>query len=89
MQFEFDPQKSKTNQNKHGINFDQAQELWLDADRLEIPANTMDEPRLLVIGCIAGKTWSAVVTHRGNAVRIISVRRARKEEEALYESEGV
>jgi uncharacterized DUF497 family protein len=53
---------------------------------LEIPAKTDDEPRYLVIGSINGKHWSAVITYRGANVRLISVRRARTEEVALYES---
>jgi len=53
---------------------------------LEIPAKTEDEPRFLVIGQISGKHWSAVITYRGSSVRLISVRRARIEEVALYES---
>lgn len=89
MKFDYDPSKSRSNQAKHGINFVQAQALWQDPLRLEIPAKTVDEPRTLVIGRIAGKTWTAVVTERGEAVRVISVRRSRKEEEAWYESEGL
>jgi uncharacterized protein len=54
--------------------------------QLEIPAKQMDEARFLVIGQVGGKHWSAVVTYRGDVVRLISVRRARKEEIALYES---
>lgn len=53
---------------------------------LEIPAKTEDEPRYLVIGLIDGKHWSAVVTYRGANIRLISVRRSRSEEVALYES---
>jgi hypothetical protein len=53
---------------------------------LEIPAKTEDEPRFLVIGRIEGMHWSAVITYRGFNVRLISVRRARTEEVALYES---
>ena len=53
---------------------------------LEVPAKTDDEPRFLVIGLIEGKHWSAVVTYRGPNIRLISVRRSRKEEVALYES---
>ena len=53
---------------------------------LEIPANTDDEPRYLVIGLIDGKHWSAVMTYRGANIRLISVRRARTEEVVLYES---
>ena len=53
---------------------------------LEIPAKTDDEPRFLVIGHMSGKHWSAVITYRGGNIRLISVRRARAEEVALYES---
>ncbi|MBZ5555544.1 MAG: BrnT family toxin [Acidobacteriia bacterium] len=86
MEFEFDPQKSRANQSKHGIDFVEAQELWEDSDVLEIPARTDDEPRFLVIGRIQGIFWSAIITCRNERIRIISVRRSRKEEEALYES---
>ena len=53
---------------------------------IEIPAKTADEPRFLIVGRIAWKHWSAVVTPRGNNIRIISVRRSRIEEVAIYES---
>ncbi|HET7369422.1 MAG TPA: BrnT family toxin [Gammaproteobacteria bacterium] len=84
--FEFDEAKSLSNLRKHGIDFADAQELWDDPDLLEIPAKTVDEPRFLVLGTIAGKHWSAVITYRGSNIRIISVRRSRAEEVALYES---
>ena len=84
--FEFDAAKSESNRIKHGIDFAEAQRLWNDPMLLEIPAKTEDEPRFLVIGLIDGKYWSAVVTHRGANIRLISVRRARTEEVALYES---
>ena len=84
--FEFDPRKSKSNLRKHGIDFVQAQMLWLDPDLLEIPAKTVDEPRFLVIGRIGEKHWSAVITYREEVIRIISVRRSRDEEVKLYES---
>lgn len=83
--FEFDERKSRANVAKHGIDFVQAQELWSDPDLIEIPARTSDEPRFLVIGLIEAKHWSAVITHRSGTVRIISVRRSRAEEVALYE----
>jgi hypothetical protein len=54
--------------------------------RVEVPARTVDEPRWLVIGQISGKYWSAVVTYREARIRIISVRRSRDEEVAIYES---
>jgi uncharacterized DUF497 family protein len=84
--FEFDATKSESNRIKHGIDFVEAQGLWNDPMLLEIPAKTDDEPRYLVIGLINGKHWSAVTTHRGNNIRLISVRRARVEEVAIYES---
>ena len=86
MEFEFDQEKSQTNQEKHGIDFIEAQLLWLDDMLLEIPARTTDEPRFLIIGKIGNKHWSAVVTYRQDRVRIISVRRSRKEEVEIYES---
>lgn len=84
--FEFDGKKSKSNYSKHGIDFIEAQQLWDDPDLLEIPARTTDEPRFLVIGKIKGNYWSAVITHRDETIRIISVRRSRKEEVKFYES---
>jgi uncharacterized DUF497 family protein len=86
MAFEFDPRKSAANLEKHGIDFVEAQRLWEDPDLLEIPARTEDEPRWLIIGRIDAKLWSAVVTSRSDAIRIISVRRSRDDEVALYES---
>ncbi len=78
--------KSNSNREKHGIDFDLAQALWVDEDRIEIPAKTQDELRFLVIGKINEKHWSAVVTYRGENIRIISVRRSRDEEIEIYES---
>ena len=86
MEFEFNSRKSANNLAKHGIDFDDAKKLWEDPDLLEIPAKTADEPRWLLIGKIAGKHWSAVITYRRDVIRIISVRRSRKEEVILYES---
>ena len=84
--FEFDTVKSASNRTKHGIDFVEAQRLWDDPMLLEIPANTVDEPRFLFIGRIDGKHWSAIMTYRGTHVRLISVRHARTEEVELYES---
>ncbi len=86
MEFEFDDRKSRGNKEKHGIGFVDAQALWEDGERVEIPAKTDDEPRFLVIGKIEGKHWSAVITYRKGKTRIISVRRSRIEEIHIYES---
>ena len=86
MEFEFDPEKSKSNKIKHGIDFVEAQLLWDDPDRLEVPAKTQKEERLLLVGRISAKHWSAIFTPRSGKTRIISVRRARKQEVDAYES---
>lgn len=85
MEFEFDSDKNERNKEKHGIDFYEAQALWDDPDLIEIPARTSDEPRFMVIGKIADKHWSGVITYRGTVVRIISVRRSREEEIKTYE----
>ena len=85
-EFEFDPDKSARNKQKHGIDFLEAQQLWDDPDLLEIPAKIEDEARFLIIGTIGPKHWSGIVTYRNENIRIISVRRSRKEEVELYES---
>ena len=87
MPFEFDRGKSDANRAEHGIDFVESQAIWLDEMLIEIPARTEDEPRYLVVGTIGEKHWSAVVTYREDKIRIISVRRARSEEVALYEGE--
>ena len=84
--FEFDPNKSKSNLEKHGIDFIRAQKLWDDPDLIEIQATTKDELRFLLVASLAGKYWSAIITYRKENIRIISVRRARKAEVKLYES---
>jgi uncharacterized protein len=89
MEFEFDNRKSASNKQKHGIDFNEAQALWKDVDRIEIPARTIDETRFLLIGKIGGQYWSAIATYRGERTRIISVRRARREEVELYEGERI
>ena len=78
--------KSEINKQKHGIDFYEVQKLWEDIDFIEIPVNTSDEPRFLVIGKISGKHWSGIITYRTEKIRIISVRRSRKEEVDIYES---
>lgn len=85
MPFEFDPAKSAANKVKHGIDFIEAQALWMDSDRLEVPARPMNEPRVLIVARIGLAFWSATVTYRHeDTIRIISVRRARDNEKAWY-----
>ena len=83
---EFDPKKSISNLEKHGIDFVDAQAIWKDTDFIEVRAKSDDEPRSLVVGMIGDKHWSAIITYRSEKIRIISVRRSRDSEVALYES---
>ena len=83
--FEFDEAKSRANEAKHGIDFVEAQALWLDGDLLSIAARAGDEPRFAVIGMIGDKHWSAVITYRSGTIRLISVRRSRAREVQAYE----
>ncbi len=86
MDFEYDPDKSQSNQEKHGIDFEEAQRLWVDEDGLEIPAICEIEPRFARFAMLDGKVWAAFFTMRGETIRIISVRRARTKEVELYDS---
>lgn len=86
MIFEFDKNKSTSNLRKHGISFEEAQKLWSDPNCLVIPAKISDEKRYLLIGETNNKIWSAIFTIRSTKIRIISVRRSRKNEEKLYKS---
>jgi len=85
MTFEYDPDKSATNLVKHGIDFDQAQLLWLDSNALEIEAKSDTENRFALIGKIDEKIWIAFYTYRSESVRLISVRRTRENEKRIYD----
>ncbi|AMD89482.1 BrnT family toxin [Desulfovibrio fairfieldensis] len=85
MQYEYDPNKSAANKLKHGLDFDEAKALWDDDNALMLRVDRPGEERHIVIGHMFGTYWTAVITFRGENIRIISVRRARKEEVMLYE----
>lgn len=85
MEFAFDPKKSRLNKEKQGIDFKEAHKLWEDPERLIIPARNLDEPRFLLIGKIDNQYWSAIFTIRKTEIRLISVRRSRKNEKEIYE----
>ena len=88
MKFEWDPDKSVSNEAKHGIDFSSAKSLWENEGRIEIHAPYPLEDRAVLIARYKGILWAAVYTLRGDAIRIISVRRARKREVNLYEKEN-
>jgi uncharacterized DUF497 family protein len=88
--FEYDdPEKSRSNKEKHGIDFEEAQLLWMDGGLVEFRARVMDEVRFVLVGMIDDKHWTAVVTYRGKNTRIISVRRSRSKEVESYESRRI
>lgn len=86
MKFEYDSNKSDVNRVKHGIDFDEVQQLWQDENLLEAPLTFIEEQRFICIGKIGDKHWSAVITYRLEVVRIISVRRSRDVEVKYYEN---
>jgi uncharacterized DUF497 family protein len=86
IEFEYDAAKSSANKEKHGINFNEARALWRDDKRLELSSKRAGENRVLVIGQIGRKHWTAIITYRNDAIRIISVRRSRPKEEKAYET---
>lgn len=87
MEFEYDSEKSASNLVKHGIDFEDAQELFEDPRAIRLKARTKGERRYLYIGMAKERLWTAVITYRWLRIRIISVRRARKAERALYEQD--
>lgn len=87
MIFEWDPVKNDANKVKHGIDFNTAQELWHDENRIEIRTPHPVENRYIIIGRLKNKHWTAVYAPRGDTIRIISVRRSREKEAALYDKE--
>lgn len=89
MKFDWDEGKSKINQDKHGIDFETAKNLWLDKDRVEIHAPYPVENRSIIIAKYRNKLWAAIYTIRDDTIRIISVRHARKREVNLYEKEKI
>jgi uncharacterized DUF497 family protein len=88
MKFEWGPSRSESNEKKHGINFETAKELWMDENRVEIHAPHPLEDRIILIAKHLDKIWAAIYTIRQDAIRLISVRRARQKEVDLYEEKG-
>ena len=85
MEFEYNHEKSEANLEKHGIDFEEATELWKDDYRRVIDTDSSQERRYIMIAKYRNKHWSAVYTNRNGDIRIISVRRSRKNEVEHYE----
>lgn len=85
MQFEWDESKSGANNERHGIDFEEACELWEDRNRIEFRLNHSGGQRKATIARYGGTLWFAVFTMRNGSIRIISVRRAVGKEVSLYD----
>ena len=89
MEIEFDPEKSDRNVRERGISFEQARDfewdgalVWRDTRR------DYSEERFIALGLIGERLHSLVFTVRGDAVRIISLRKANRREELRYEQKA-
>ena len=83
--FEWDAEKSVANLSKHGIDFQTATTLWEDSDLIVFSSVYPDEERFLAVGRIGDPIWTAIFTERGEAIRLISVRRSPHDEKRIYE----
>jgi uncharacterized DUF497 family protein len=84
--FEWDDNKSTANLAKHGIAFDDASEVFYGPVVVR-QSNRNDEERWLAIGEAENRLIAVVFTRRGSVIRIISARRARKNEEREYRNQ--
>ncbi len=85
MLFEYDEHKNELNIEKHKVSFEEAQEIWDDPDLVVLPARKRGEKRKLAIGATYAAVFSVVHTMRGEAIRLISARRATEKEVRRYE----
>ncbi len=83
MKFTYDLKKSQSNKEKHGVDFEEAQKIWVSGPVI-MPTKSVDEPRWVAIGSIDIRVYTAVFTMRGDTVRIISCRPARTKEKEAY-----
>ena len=87
--FEWDPKKARSNEQKHGVTFDEASSVFADTLSLTIhdPLHSEDEERFIIMGISCkNRILTVVHTERGENLRIISVRKATKKETLYYEN---
>ena len=86
MIFEWGEAKCLSNLEKHGFDFEDAYLLFA-APHIEATATTVGgERRWSVTGTIKGVPATAIVTRRGESIRVISIRKARHEERRAYQA---
>ena len=78
--FEWDKKKDKANQEKHGISFEDAKQVFEDSDRIQYISNHGNEKRFVTVGKVINFIVAVVYTVRFGLLRIISARQARKSE---------
>ncbi|HVN37127.1 MAG TPA: BrnT family toxin [Myxococcota bacterium] len=91
MHFEWDPDKARANVAKHGVSFEEAIACFRDPLSLTIldPDHSERENRFVLIGQSSTRRLLVVVhTDRGEAIRLISARRATRRERRAYEQEA-
>jgi len=91
MHFEWDPEKARPNLAKHGVSFEEAMRAFLDPLSVTIldPDNSESEDRFVLIGqSLSGRLLVVVHTDRGDAIRLISARRATRRERRTYEQKA-
>jgi len=85
--FEWDPRKARANRRKHGIDFADATAVFEDEQALTVADDitAVDEERFLTMGRDAlGRTLIVAYTWRGDRIRLISARRATRDERRQY-----
>ncbi|WP_286294225.1 BrnT family toxin [Methylomarinovum tepidoasis] len=88
MKFEWDEAKSQSCFARRGFDFAYAAKAFFDPNRLIQTDNRFDygEARYQLIGKIDGRLFVVVYTPRGEAIRIISARKANQREVRRYEN---
>jgi uncharacterized DUF497 family protein len=81
--FEWDPAKGVRNLAKHGVDFDDAKEIFY-GPVLIFESPRKDEARWLAVGAIGERIVSVVFTRRAGSIRLISARHPRRHEERAY-----
>lgn len=84
MIFEYNPIKSRVNKEKHGIDFEEAKQIW-NGLYVVFSAKCEIENRFAIIGPVNNKLYICIYCLRDEKIRIISCRRPRKGEVDLYE----
>lgn len=82
--FEWNPNKNASNQDKHGVSFEDVKDIFDDEDRIQYMQNRNGERRWRTVGSILGILFSVVYTMRKTVFRLISARRASKKEKKDY-----